>query len=244
VVARPVAPDLAGLAAELARLAQRAEDAGPGEVADAVVALGAGWVPGARWASISTRARGGFRTTAATGEGALRVDAAQYAAGSGPCLAALSGAGVQHTPDLLADPRWPDFAGRVRDEELPALAVLSHPLAAAGGRPSASLNLYADQPGAFADDPVRTAALLVATAAASALAAAHAHDQVRHLRRALDSHRRIGIATGVLMALDKVDEEAAFAKLLRASQETNRKLHDLAREVAETGVLPDRRAGS
>jgi hypothetical protein len=43
---------------------------------------------------------------------------------------------------------------------------------------------------------------------------------------------------GVLMAMWKVSPDEAFGLLRLASQDTNRKLADIAEEVIETGVLP------
>jgi AmiR/NasT family two-component response regulator len=67
-----------------------------------------------------------------------------------------------------------------------------------------------------------------------------ADTEAAHLRRALDHSRDIGAAVGVLMALRKVTREEAFELLRRASQDQNRKLHQLALDVVITGELPCR----
>jgi hypothetical protein len=64
-------------------------------------------------------------------------------------------------------------------------------------------------------------------------------DRARHLEYALTSNRDIGIAIGVLMATHKITRDRAFDMLRVVSQRTNRKMRDLATEVAETGVLAD-----
>ena len=43
---------------------------------------------------------------------------------------------------------------------------------------------------------------------------------------------------GILMANGKLSNQQAFAGLRTASQHLNRKLHDIAAEVASTGQLP------
>ncbi|MGY1728989.1 ANTAR domain-containing protein [Geodermatophilus sp. SYSU D01062] len=64
-----------------------------------------------------------------------------------------------------------------------------------------------------------------------------ADEQMTHLRVALESNRRIGMAIGILMALRKVDEEAAFVLLRTASSHRNVKLRQVAEEVIRTGTL-------
>ncbi len=44
----------------------------------------------------------------------------------------------------------------------------------------------------------------------------------------------IGQAKGILMERYKMDADQAFAVLVRASQNTNRKLSDIAQELANT----------
>ena len=55
--------------------------------------------------------------------------------------------------------------------------------------------------------------------------------EVAQLREALVSNRRIGMAMGILMRDRDVDEHEAFAALRRISQNSNRKLRDVAEDV-------------
>jgi hypothetical protein len=71
------------------------------------------------------------------------------------------------------------------------------------------------------------------------LALESAEAMIANLRTALATSREIGAATGILMATRKLDQDAAFALLVRASQVTNRKVRDVAADVALTGTLPD-----
>lgn len=52
------------------------------------------------------------------------------------------------------------------------------------------------------------------------------------------SHRRIGIATGVLMGLQRLPEKEAFEILRRASMNLNGKLVEVAGHVIDIGVVP------
>ena len=65
-----------------------------------------------------------------------------------------------------------------------------------------------------------------------------ADSEATHLRRALEHSRDIGAAVGVLMAMKKVTRDEAFELLRRASQDQNRKVHDLALDVLTEGQLP------
>lgn len=62
-------------------------------------------------------------------------------------------------------------------------------------------------------------------------------EQVTHLKAALQSNRRIGIAIGIVMSQHRITDEAAFLALRRASQSSNRKLRDVAEDVIYAGHL-------
>jgi AmiR/NasT family two-component response regulator len=62
--------------------------------------------------------------------------------------------------------------------------------------------------------------------------------KVHNLNQALTTSRLIVTAIGILMFADQIGEDEAFDRLIRASQNLNRKLSDIAREVTPTGALP------
>ncbi len=66
------------------------------------------------------------------------------------------------------------------------------------------------------------------------MSAAQQQDQ---LRRAVGTRQLIGQAQGILMERLKLTDDRAFALLVRASQDTNRKLVDIAAELVRTGGL-------
>jgi signal transduction histidine kinase/DNA-binding response OmpR family regulator len=66
-----------------------------------------------------------------------------------------------------------------------------------------------------------------------------AETTVGQLRKALQSNRTTGTALGIVMTRYELDAERAFQVLKRTSQQSNRKLHDIAAEVVRTGALPD-----
>jgi AmiR/NasT family two-component response regulator len=67
------------------------------------------------------------------------------------------------------------------------------------------------------------------------LAAAQA--QAANLETALHTSRRIGAAIGILMSQYGLQDEEAFDLLRVVSQDTNRKISDLAEDVLHTGGL-------
>jgi len=70
-----------------------------------------------------------------------------------------------------------------------------------------------------------------------ALALAEAQ-RTEHLRTALLNRDVIGQAKGIIMARYNIDADAAFATLKRISQDQNKKLHEIARQVTENRELP------
>ena len=213
---------------------------GTKDMNDGLVARSAEVVEDATWASVSVVRSGTLRTLSSSDECAERVDKIQYEVGSGPCIDAILEDHVYLTGDVANDGRWPTF-GRRAFEEVGLRSVLAFRLVLLDeSRVIAGLNLYSDRPDAFDDLAVRQGTMLATQA--SLLVTAHlASDEAVNLARALESNREIGVAMGVLMAKHNVTREQAFGLLRVASQDSNRRLHDLAAEVADTGELPLRR---
>jgi AmiR/NasT family two-component response regulator len=99
-----------------------------------------------------------------------------------------------------------------------------------------ALNLYAHGTDAFTDESEQVG-LLFATHAAVAMADAKQHQQ---LTRAIAVRDLIGQAKGILMERHKLTGDQAFTLLVRASQNTNTKLNEVARYLVETGELGHR----
>ena len=66
-----------------------------------------------------------------------------------------------------------------------------------------------------------------------------AETTVGQLRQALQTNRTTGTAVGIVMTRYQLDSERAFKVLVRTSQQSNRKLNDIAAEVVRTGTLPE-----
>jgi hypothetical protein len=85
------------------------------------------------------------------------------------------------------------------------------------------------------NEPVSS--LAVALAAATATLAAREQENAQ-LRDALARSRVIGVAVGMLMNQHNITRDQAFKLLRLRSQASNRKLRDLAEQLADTGALP------
>lgn len=99
-----------------------------------------------------------------------------------------------------------------------------------------SLNVYGDTAGAFGQDALVTG-LVFATYAVGLITTAYAQDTIHHLEQTLVNARQIGVAIGILMHARKLTQDAAFNVLRIASQNSNRKISDLAAELAFSGAL-------
>ena len=239
--ATPVAPtadyDLVEVAAAMRSLSQRvAEDDGDRGPLNRLVTVAVERVPGARWASVSMRRGSRFTTAASTGEQAMRADALQLEIGSGPCVDAVLRDSVYVTGKVCSDARWSEWGQRV-NAEVGVNSVLSQRLYLQDqSAVVAGLNLYSDARDAFGQTAVAVA-LILATHGGLALSQSLASHQAGNLSRALQSNREIGVAMGILMHQYRFTREEAFGVLRVVSQNSNRKLVDVAAQVVDTGEL-------
>lgn len=167
-----------------------------------------------------------------THEVARRCDETQDELQEGPCLyAAGQRVSTVLVPDMSAESRWPRFAAKA--QELGVRSMLSFLLHVDDGKLGA-LNLHGAARDPFADD-ARVVGELFATHAAVALAGA---SEARQLNTALATRDMIGKAKGLLMCRHQVDDSTAFNMLVRASQETNIKLAEIAAWLVEDHERP------
>jgi len=205
------------------------------QLLDAIVDL----VPGAHWASVTMVRKKALRTLCSSDPDAERADAIQYDLGTGPCVDAAVDDSVYVTGAVDQDDRWPEYGRRVH-EEVGVCSVMAHRLVLLDDSDIvAALNIYSRDTDAFDDDAVRQGTLFATQC--SLLVSTHlAADRSDNLTKALGSNREIGMAMGVLMARRHVTRDEAFAMLRRSSQDSNRKVTEVAADVVETGELPPR----
>ena len=173
---------------------------------------------------------------------ARTLDEQQYDDGAGPCLLALVTREAVDVADVAGqrdDSGWPSYTRTALERGV--RSSLSLPLTVAGSAVGA-LNLYSTVPHAF-DRERRRAELFaaqVSTALALAMGRAEQAALAADLEHALASRSVIDQAVGVLMAQQGCNADAAFDLLRRHSQNTNRKLREVAADVITrlTGTPP------
>ncbi len=178
---------------------------------------------------VHTRTR--IETAASTSERVIRSHELQRELDEGPCLDALESGGSYLSPDVVSDERWPRWGPAAANLGIrSAMSVLLE----TRERQYGSLNLYADQEGAFDSSDLATA-MIFARHASIALANAH---QEQGLLTAIDARKVIGQAQGILMERFDIDADRAFEVLRRYSQNHNEKLHRVAAWVVENRKRP------
>ena len=173
----------------------------------------------------------GIDTPAATSDVVVRIDELQYQDDQGPCLEAIRTTQVVYSPDLAEDERW-STGGQEVVEETGVRSMLCFRLF--DDHTMGALNLYSTRVDAFDEDD-RAEGLALAAHAAVAMAAAREAD---HLRTAMDTRMVIGQACGILMERFDLDEDRAFAVLVRVSSTTNTKLRQIAVDLVRTRKTP------
>lgn len=228
--------ELRAIAEALQAVAGRAGEAGARPPLDELVHATLDQLPRASCVSITVLRSGRFRTASSTDDVALRADVLQYEIGSGPCVDAILDDNVYRTDDVAHDERWPQWGAQV-STELGLRSVLAYRLTLLDDSGAvAALNVYSDRPAAFDAHAVGTG-LVLATHGSLLVTAQLARDRAANLLQALESNREIGVAMGILMHRHRLNREQAFAVLRVASQDSNRKLSEVAGEVADTGIL-------
>ncbi|WP_374970419.1 GAF and ANTAR domain-containing protein [Terrabacter sp. BE26] len=167
-----------------------------------------------------------------------RVASISAEAGDSPGIEAFNTGAVTACPDLASPElpeRWATYARELL-RRTDIRSVLSLPLLRQG-KTVGVMTVYADTADAFGAAATGRARVL-AEHAAIVIEAARADDRAEHLEVALVRSRIIGAAMGVLIERLRIGPDEAFALLRQLSQNSNRKLADIAAELVETGTVP------
>ena len=229
-----------GLTADFSEAAQILfADGGVDETLDHVVGLSVATIEGCDVAGVFLVEGDVVTTRAHTSPLVADVDAMQHRSGEGPCLEAVAEGAPYYTDDLSEEHRWPQFSPLAAAAGI--RSVFAVPLWA-GGSPVGALNLYAHLPGAFGVVD-RARGVLLAALASLAVSSAQSHEdderRAANLQAALVTREVIGQAQGILMERERITADQAFDVLRRASQHLNRKLHEIAETLVDTGEGPD-----
>ena len=159
---------------------------------------------------------------------ALQADELQYHWREGPCVDAATEQQLVISDDPAEDARWPRWGPAISDLGIRSVAAVD---LMTENRRFGALNLYGHRHEQFADldqDELR----LFSQHVTASLAAAKAVDS---LETALAQRTLIGRAEGILMERFSIDAVAAFAVLKRASQQSNVKIGEISRLLADEG---------
>ncbi len=190
-----------------------------------IVEVACNSVPGFEHVGIATlEKRGEVETRAYTGDLVPSLDAAQYFLHEGPCSAVLQGEESVCVSSTRSEERWPLYSAQARE---------------AGVRSQLAVKLYLDDDTlgginfySTVHDEVSRDAQALARLFGTHAAIALGHAQEREtLTEGLETRRAIGQAIGILMERYTMDEDRAFAFLVRASSHANIKLRVVAQEI-------------
>ncbi|MEV0881549.1 GAF and ANTAR domain-containing protein [Micromonospora echinofusca] len=189
-------------------------------------------VPGSAHVSVALIQADANRAIAYTSDLARELDDWQYQRDDGPCLDAAVSAVSVSLPDMSDEQRWPEWAAQARAAGIGSSLSIGLPIQEAV---TGALNLYATSTHAFDHAAIELAEEFAAYAAV-ALANAHLYDSTavpaRQMQEAMRSRAVIEQAKGIIMGERRCSADEAFTLLAKLSQDTNRKL----REVAEALV--------
>ncbi|MEU4712365.1 GAF and ANTAR domain-containing protein [Micromonospora purpureochromogenes] len=226
--------DPADALAELGRI--RLDETGLDDMLRRIAELANRSVPGTRDVSVTLVRGRTSQTVVSTGELARDLDEWQYEHHRGPCLdASISGDSIS-VPDMAAEQRWPAWAARARSAGVGSSLSIGLPIQESV---VGALNVYGDVAHAF-DPPAIAVAEGFAAYAAVALANAHLYDSAATLAEQMQEAMRgravIEQAKGIIMGERRCSPEEAFALLSKISQDTNRKVRDVAAALVAKAV--------
>jgi GAF domain-containing protein len=197
-------------------------------VLNRVAGLARATLPGAAEVSITLIREPSAYTAVYTGDIALALDELQYAGQAGPCLDAAAGNSTVSVPDTANDSRWNGWAAQAAQAGAGSVLSVGLPIL---DTVEGALNIYGDRPDAFDEDTIRLARTF-ADYAAIALANAHLYESkvslAQHMQIAMENRAVIEQAKGIIMGERRCSADEAFAVLAKVSQESNRKVRDVA----------------
>jgi GAF domain-containing protein len=224
------------LAAALIRLGRIKYDEVDLDVVLSIIAQAAkDTIPGTAEVSVTLVQGPEAYTAAHTGDLALTLDEWQYVQGRGPCLDAATTGTAMLVPDMTTENRWPEWAVRAREAGAASSLSIGLPIQEAM---VGALNMYGATPGVF-DEQVELAQTL-AGYAAIALANVHLYESTailaQQMQEAMQSRAVIEQAKGIIMGQRRCSADEAFAILARVSQDSNRKLREVAESLVDRAV--------
>lgn len=207
------------------------------ELFDRVAAAAVAWLPDAHSAGITVSLGGAPFTAASTDSRVVALDDAQYALHHGPCIHAMTVRATVAMSLAEVSSSWPDLAARAADQDL--RSFLAAPLLV-GPRVVGSLNLYSTRAGGFLPDQISFVTVVAALAAAHLRTFGEHRDlpeQGRRLRAGVRHRDAVRRARGMIMAVDGVRADRAFAILRARSVRTGVTVVGVAEQMVATASI-------
>jgi GAF domain-containing protein len=208
-----------------------------------IAALARDTVPDIDEVSVTLVDREKAKTVVFTGELAVHLDERQYQNGTGPCLdAAVTGETV--VVDVTDESLYPDFAHSAKRAGVTHSVSIGLPVP---NRVVGALNIYASTPHALSEETIALAqafASYAGVAVANAALFNQSAELANQMRAAMQSRSVIEQAKGILMARHGYNADEAFKSLSKMSQDSNRKLRDIAQTVVDSRRPKSRVANS
>jgi GAF domain-containing protein len=191
--------------------------------------------------SVTVVAEGRNYTAASSDDIATVADEGQYGEQTGPCLRALAENTEIYVGDLTTETRFGDYPPKALALGIRSIAAL--PLSD-GANAIGALNLYSTETATFQPATMGRPRALASACAGALEVARRVTTQLalnEDLKAAMASRRFIDQALGILMAQQNCDADAAFDLLRRSSQNSHRKLRDVAVDLVTEvgGVRPE-----
>lgn len=184
-------------------------------------------------AGITINEKRGPLTRVSSDDVVRRANELQHELAEGPCLDVVRDQDTLVSPDLTREKRWPLWAPKVHDEL--GVGSMMSLLVYTNARSYGALSLYARHGKRFDADDVAVGQALAGHLAVILTA----EREIDQLGLALVNRVTTGRAEGILMERLDITADQAFDYLRRVSSHTNRKLVDVAEEIARTRKLPD-----
>ena len=220
-----------GLARQLGELAREMQSAPDMEtLLQCLTVAAVTEIEGAEHACISLVEGKVVRSVAATDELVQRVDRRESELEEGPCITSLREEVTVRSDDFAKEERWPRFVAAAMEDGIRSMLAVQ---LFVEDNSLGALDIYATRPNAFTEHD-ESVAMLLAVHAAIAMKGSATESQ---MRLAIDSRDVIGQAKGILMERYKISSVEAFHLLVVASQETHRKLRDVAEALTTTGEI-------
>ncbi len=168
----------------------------------------------------------GWETHGSTDQVLTDCDRMQFDLREGPCVDVVRNGGLVVANDLARDDRWPVYGPKVAGLGVAAQLSIELPCSQQW---QAALNLGARVTEAFGPEAVAHAESLASHAAL----AVNLSRKLATAEAALQSRGVIGQAIGIVMHRYQLNDDRAFAFLVRVSQNRNVKLRTVAQEIVE-----------